>query len=358
MRSFARIGLALSLALAGAGSAAGQSLEYTAPQFKFEPLQAQPVISTLPSLVSPNILTPRLNNYQAPEPLKLELTSKLSDSLRALPELNATHTPTHVEPAYDFATNPHWHDWSASGTIMPLGDLTLSGAGGYSTLPGLGNTGSAALMLSGVWDERLTLAVGATGVKYHYGRSAWNDFGVNAQASYQLTDRLSLNAFGEHYFDTRFGGIAAMSYTQVSRYGGALGIKISDKVKMNVGAQRYYDPYRRQWVTIPILAPEVTVLGMPLSWDFGGLVWNVLNKLFNGKRSDGRQWYMGSGSGSSPKAPNTKGWVGPDNHRSVNSGGWIGPDTRGMGGSGMPGPSAPPPGASSRASMPNFKGLH
>ena len=76
-----------------------------------------------------------------------------------------------------------------------------------------------------------------------------------------------------------------MPYMQDTRYGGTLGIKMSDKVSLDVGAQRYYDPYLRQWKTVPIIAPTVSVMGQPLSLDVGGLLYQVLDYVFGSSKN-------------------------------------------------------------------------
>ena len=49
----------------------------------------------------------------------------------------------------------------------------------------------------------------------------------------------------------------------------------TDNVGLNLGAQRYYDPFSRRWHTVPVIAPIINVMGQPLSIDFGGLLGNL-----------------------------------------------------------------------------------
>ncbi len=232
------------------------------------------------TFISPNIVTPTFNNYHAPEPIKLDFKSAmLADSLRAVANMNVNKRYFPNQQNYHFNLNPYSHDWSASGVISSMGEGYLLGSGSYSTLPGLGTTGAASLSVTQSIDERLSLTAGLSGVKYHFNRTAWNDFGIFGRASYKLNDRLSLNAFGQYYINQRYNSIAAMGYLQSSGYGGTLGIKMNDNVRLDVGVQRYYDPYTRTWRTMPILAPTIKLFNQPISFDLGGLVYQILEGL-------------------------------------------------------------------------------
>lgn len=222
------------------------------------------------------------------EPIKLEWrTAPLTDSLRAYDRMDLKmgySFPTHSMRDYNFVMDPYSRNWSSAGVIANVGTGYLAGAGGYTAMPGLGNVGTASVSFTQPMGERLVVTAGLSGNKYHFGNAAWNSYGVFGNASYRLNDRLTLNAFGQYYRNPMLGSVAAMPYMQDTRYGGTLGIKMSETVSLDVGAQRYYDPYLRQWKTVPIVAPTVTVMGQPLSLDVGGLLYQVLDYVFGGSK--------------------------------------------------------------------------
>ena len=222
------------------------------------------------------------------EPIKLEWrTAPLTDSLRAYDRMDLKmgySFPTHSVRDYNFVMDPYSRNWSSAGVIANVGTGYLAGAGGYTAMPGLGNVGTASVSFTQPMGERLVVTAGLSGNKYHFGNAAWNSYGVFGNASYRLNDRLTLNAFGQYYRNPMLGSVAAMPYMQDTRYGGTLGIKMSETVSLDVGAQRYYDPYLRQWKTVPIVAPTVTVMGQPLSLDVGGLLYQVLDYVFGGSK--------------------------------------------------------------------------
>ena len=222
------------------------------------------------------------------EPIKLEWrTAPLTDSLRAYDRMDLKmgySFPSHSVRDFNFVMDPYSRNWSSAGVIANVGTGYLAGAGGYTAMPGLGNVGTASVSFTQPMGERLVVTAGLSGNKYHFGNAAWNSYGVFGNASYRLNDRLTLNAFGQYYRNPMLGSVAAMPYMQDTRYGGTLGIKMSETVSLDVGAQRYYDPYLRQWKTVPIVAPTVTVMGQPLSLDVGGLLYQVLDYVFGGSK--------------------------------------------------------------------------
>ena len=184
------------------------------------------------------------------EPIKLEWRiAPLTDSLRAYDRMDLKmgySFPTHSVRDYNFVMDPYSRNWSSAGVIANVGTGYLAGAGGYTAMPGLGNVGTASVSFTQPMGERLVVTAGLSGNKYHFGNAAWNSYGVFGNASYRLNDRLTLNAFGQYYRNPMLGSVAAMPYMQDTRYGGTLGIKMSETVSLDVGAQRYYDPYLRQ----------------------------------------------------------------------------------------------------------------
>ena len=58
--------------------------------------------------------------------------------------------------------------------------LAFIGAGSFTAMPGLGNVGSANVSFTQPIGERLVVTAGLSGNKYHFGRDAWNDYGIYA----------------------------------------------------------------------------------------------------------------------------------------------------------------------------------
>lgn len=240
--------------------------------------------------ITPQLPVPATTLEQNPDmlqPMRLDWqTAGMSDTLRAYDYGTsvdyATAFPNRHE--YNFVMNPYSRNWSSSGVIATVGSGYLAGTGSFTAMPALGNVGEATMSFTQPVGDRLVLTAGLAGSKYHFGRDVWNSYGVYGRASFQLSERLSLSAFGQYYTDRRPGQVAALPYMGDTRYGGTLGIKMSERVSLDVGAQRYYDPYTRQWRTVPIIAPTVNVMGQPISVDVGGLVSQILDVLMGRKQ--------------------------------------------------------------------------
>jgi hypothetical protein len=153
----------------------------------------------------------------------------------------------------------------------------------------MGNATSASVAITMPVGDRLAVTAGLTGSKYHFDRSAWNDYGVFGNATFRLNDRLSLNAFGQYYINQRYHSIAAMPFLGSTSYGGTLGWRASDHFSLDVGARRLYDPYTGRWLTMPIVQPTINLLGAPISFDAGPLIYQLLDNLLgSGKKN--RDW--------------------------------------------------------------------
>lgn len=259
-------------------------------QFDQSKISPQFTIPELPTTITPaSNIKPTFNaNLPTAADLKLDFRiNTLADSLAFYQQERPNYKPT--LPHFSFDTNPYSRDWSSSGIITRVGAGYLSGSGSHLTYPGLGDRASASVAFTMPMGERLQVTAGVTGSKYHFDRNAWNDYGVFGNASYRLNDRLSLNAFGQYYVNQQFHSVAAMPFLGSSSYGGTLGWRASDNFSLDVGARRIYDPYTGRWRTLPVIQPTLNLLGAPISFDAGPLLYQVLEYMFgSGKKS--RDW--------------------------------------------------------------------
>lgn len=200
-----------------------------------------------------------------------------------MPDHNTYSQPSH-EP-FRFRMDPYGGNWARGGVIAVVGRGYVSGSSAFTAMPGLGNVGSASVGITQLLGDNVTLTAGLSGNKYHMGREAWNSYGVWGKASWQLSDVFTLNAFGQYYANQQFHSVAAMPFLQDTRYGGTLGIKMSETVSLDVGAQRYYDVYTGRWRTVPIVAPTVKLMGQPISFDAGGLLYQIFDSLLGRGRN-------------------------------------------------------------------------
>ena len=262
-------------------------------QFDQSKISPQFTMPELPTTIIPatNIRLTFTTNLPTAADLELDThLGKLSDSLAIYQQQwGDSRYSTAALPHFRYDTNPYSRDWSSSGVITRLGGGYLTGSGSHTTYPGMGNTASASVAFTMPMGDRFQVTTGLTGSKYHFDRTAWNDYGVFGNASFRLNDRLSVNAFGQYYVNQRYHSVASMPFLGSSSYGGTLGWKASDNFSLDVGARRIYDPYTGQWRTLPVVQPTFSIFGAPISFDAGPLLYQVLDHLFgNGRKY--RDW--------------------------------------------------------------------
>ena len=275
------------VALTGAAQE-NQALKLQFDQSKINPQFTMP---ELPASITPATPISPTFNANLPTAADLQLDyrmSRLTDSL-AIYQQGWRSNRMSALPQFRYDTNPYSRDWSSGGVIARVGGGYLTGAGSHTTYLGMGNMSSASVAFTMPMGDRFQVTAGLTGSKYHFDRSAWNDYGVFGNASFRLNDRLSLNAFGQYYVNQRYHSIAAMPFLGSSSYGGTLGWRASDNFSLDVGARRIYDPYTGRWRTLPVVQPTINLFGAPISFDAGPLIYQLLDNLFGSGKKD-RDW--------------------------------------------------------------------
>lgn len=265
-----------------------QGLKLQFDQTKISSLFTSP---ELPMTVLPSTGIKPTFNTSIPSAAELDLGNNLgnlADSL-AIYQQAARVNYRPALPRFTYDTNPYSRDWSSSGVITSIGGGYLTGAGSHTTYPGMGNIATASVAFTMPMGDRFQTTVGLTGSKYHFDRSAWNDYGVFANASFKINEKFSLNAFGQYYVNQRFHTVAAMPFLGSSSYGGTLAWHASDNFSLDMGARRIYDPYTGRWRTLPVFQPTINLLGAPISFDAGPLIYQLLENLL-GNSKNTRDW--------------------------------------------------------------------
>lgn len=121
-------------------------------------------------------------------------------------------------------------------------NMSVIASFGKNRFPGVGFGTGVSAMYAHALTGRLTLAVGGS-----YDRISWNGFnenrfGINLLAGYQLTDKISLYAYGSKAFIPKQGNrfrlppmIWMNNYTE--RFGAMVHFKVSDAVSVSVSVE-------------------------------------------------------------------------------------------------------------------------
>jgi hypothetical protein len=100
------------------------------------------------------------------------------------------------------------------------------------------------------------LTGGVYAAKFNIYKSYYNNAGVNANFKIKISDRLSMNLFGQYTPMEKTSMMQMMTsmYPQ-TYYGGSFEFKVTDKWGIVTGAIREFDVFSRKWVTNPFIMP-------------------------------------------------------------------------------------------------------
>ena len=98
-------------------------------------------------------------------------------------------------------------------------------------------------------------------------------YGIGGNVSFEVSEHLSLHAFGYYYNINPTVGPALSPYISTTAYGGYADIRFSDHAGSNVGIRRYLNPMSGRWTTEPIVTPYFRISKkMKLELPVGGLL--------------------------------------------------------------------------------------
>ena len=114
------------------------------------------------------------------------------------------------------------------------------------------------LDLSGTYQTgSLSLTTGVN-VNRYFALGITTQYGIHGALTYSFSPNFSLTAFGVYENRNPWFYMAAFPDVDTSRYGGYLTYR-NGGFGTHVGAERYYDPFVRQWEFRPIVTPFIQV---------------------------------------------------------------------------------------------------
>lgn len=98
-------------------------------------------------------------------------------------------------------------------------------------------------------------------------------YGIGGNVGFDVSNHLSLHAFGYYYNTNPIVGPALSPYISTTNYGGYADIRFSDRSGSNIGIRRYLNPMSGRWTTEPIVTPYFRIgKKMRLELPVGGLL--------------------------------------------------------------------------------------
>lgn len=207
-------------------------------------------------------------------PIQISDKDPVNTSLPKMYSLDSTIQLSFPKPALviPYYTNPSpmfKGDFNTGGVIFAYRYGMLIGNGNQTSLPGIGRSNDVSLTYIHYFSPRWTFSVGVDVNKMNMSHFVGQSFGASGTLSYHANDRLTFNVFGGY----QSGYVPGR---QSYHFGGTVGIDMSERFGLEMGVQRYYNPLRGNWETVPIATPYFKFNnGAKFGFDIGGLFYEL-----------------------------------------------------------------------------------
>jgi len=145
-------------------------------------------------------------------------------------------------------------------------------------LPGLMNTTTGTMAFHqdyGRW--HFTASAEANKYWMPWQRSLSTQYGFGGMVGYDLSDAISLHAFGYYYANQMLVGPAMSPYMNNTTFGGFADVRFSSLFGSKLGVRRYVNPMSGKWETEPIINPYIKLgngkIELPLGALLKAFVW-------------------------------------------------------------------------------------
>ena len=211
--------------------------------------------------------------------LKMDSTKYAIDAMK--PNLLPTPTESSGLSYLNTYKDKARHGIGLTGQYAPMGAKSfnlwgrghLSISGATNQMPGLMDFQIGSLTLHQDFG-RLQLSASATANKYWMPMQStlYTQYGFGGTIGYDLSDAVSLHAFGYYYAHNPLVGPAFSPYVSTTSYGGYADIRFSDRFGSNIGVRRYINPMSGRWTTEPIVTPYIKVKKSRIEFPVGSLL--------------------------------------------------------------------------------------
>jgi hypothetical protein len=208
----------------------------------------------------------------------------LKDSLRFQTDIMRPQLSIPREPQLVSYTNQIKQ--GATGLNLWKG-ASLGFYGATSQMPGLMNTETGMMMLhqnAGRW--HFTASALANKYWMPWQRTLSTQYGLGGTVGYDLSEAVSLHAFGYYYANQMQVGPAMSPYVNNTTYGGYADIRFNKTFGTKMGVRRYVNPMTGKWTTEPIVNPYIKLGGGKLEFPLG----SILKTLIVGNEDNPRQF--------------------------------------------------------------------
>ena len=163
-------------------------------------------------------------------------------------------------------------DYSTGGIIKGFENGMFYGSGEQTSLPVIGLMNKASLGYMYRFNTRWSVQVGVDAMKMNMPFAVGQSFGTSGAVMYRASDRVAFKVFGSYYRGQTYG-------MESHSYGASMTVDMSERFSVEMGVQRYYNPLRGGWETVPVEVPCYKFNKFNLGIDVGGLIYEILHKV-------------------------------------------------------------------------------
>lgn len=214
---------------------------------------------------------------------KLELFPEKAAAYPVYPAAKPPRLPDFSQKelyALPYYTNPSpmfRGDFSTSGILKQFPNGALFGSGQQTSLPGLGRFNEASLGYLHTFNPRLALQINVDAMKMNMSHITRQAFSTSGALTYQISDHVGFKVFGTYDIGNSYG-------MSTHSYGASMTFDMSERFSLEAGVERYYDPMRGRWETVPVLIPYYRFNKFTLGLDVGGILYEILREVVFDKR--------------------------------------------------------------------------
>lgn len=168
-------------------------------------------------------------------------------------------------------------DFSTSGILQQFPNGALFGSGQQTSLPGLGRFNEASLGYLHTFNSRLALQINVDAMKMNMSHITRQAFSTSGALTYQISDHVGFKVFGTYDIGNSYG-------MSTHSYGATMTFDMSERFSLEAGVERYYDPMRGRWETVPVLIPYYRFNKFTLGLDVGGILYEIFREVVFDKR--------------------------------------------------------------------------
>jgi hypothetical protein len=215
---------------------------------------------------------------------QMKFNSSHEQTLKPTTSLNidSTKLETMPERKYVFnSANPYAYDYNEQGAIASWRGGELTGSNAHTTMPGLLVNQNAEMSVTQQYGD-ITLQGGISANRFAFQRGLQTQYGINGSMTYTFNENLSMTMFGRYVSNSFYYSMAAFPFIGTSAYGSYVTLH-NEKIGIDLGVKRQYDPFRHQWYTDPIVTPQFKInnkvkIGVEMGHFLGQGLYDITHK--------------------------------------------------------------------------------